>query len=350
MTPASRAILSTLAAVLLVSTTAATTVATGVGGATWTPSESETTSSVSRFLIPRDAYTFRTDAVWDRAQVEGLAGYIDSGLRYTHELNDRHGRLSATGFWATNHPDPAFDRDDDDGDRRWEEAGVIAGPYPPVVGRTYTTLVQFSRWHGKRIKRTCQWAWDRRKGDVELLSQLSRNAFGEWQSERYTLTYETVDYPRVDPQPELPKTTARARCRDADPGTNQNGFVVTFAKPLSWSQMSGLVSAGSAKWTAFEAIGSHQQDDLTWTCGGPYDDELRLGPCRSLGVNLEGMTAAVGYLDDVAADQLRDHPDVASVDGLRDSITGLLFRIGGFGVERPGLTVNDRYWELFLTD
>ena len=34
----------------------------------------------------------------------------------------------------------------------------------------------------------------------------------------------------------------------------------------------------------------------------------------------------------------------------RDSLTGLLFDIGGFGVERPGLTVNDRYWELFLAD
>ena len=62
MRPVSRAILTTLAPFLLVSTTAATALATGVGGATWTPSESETTSSVSRFLIPGDAYTFRTDA------------------------------------------------------------------------------------------------------------------------------------------------------------------------------------------------------------------------------------------------------------------------------------------------
>jgi hypothetical protein len=350
MRRASRAMIATVASVLLASTTAVTATATGVGGASWTPSESETTSATSRFLTPRDAYTFRTDAVWNRAQADGLASYIDSGLRYTHELNDRDGRLSATGFWATNHPDPAFDRDDDDGDRRWEEAEVIAGPYPPLAGHTYTTQVQFSRWHGKRIKRSCQWAWDRRKGDIELLSQLSRDAFGEWQAERYTLTYETVAYPRADRQPELPEMTAQVRCRDADPGANQSGYVITFAKPLRWSEMSGLLTAGSAKWTAFEAIGSHQQDDLLWTCGGPYDPELRFGPCHSMGVELDGMTAAVGYLDDVAAGQLRDHPDVAAVDGLRDSITGLLFQLGGFGVERPGLTVNDRYWELFLTD
>jgi hypothetical protein len=275
---------------------------------------------------------------------------MDSGLRYTQELNDRHGRLSATGYWATNHPDPAFDRDDDDGDRRWEEAEVIAGPYPPLAGRTYTTLVQFSRWHGKRVKGVCAWSWDRRAGDIELLSQLSRDAFGEWQAERYTLTYETIEYPRVDPQPALPEGTPLARCRDADPGANQGGFVVTFARPLNWSEMTGLISAGSAKWTAFEAIGSHAQDDLTWTCGGPFDDDLRLGPCKSLGLELEGVTAGVGYLDSIAVDQLRAHDDVAAVDQLRDPLTGLLFAIGGLGVERPGLTVNDRYWELVLAE
>ena len=341
-----RALFVTLAPLLLVTPSVT---ATGVGGATWTPSESATTSSDSSLLIPRDSLTVRTDAVWDREQAAGLSNYIDSGLRYTHELNDRTGRLSATGYWATNHPDPAFDRDDDDGDRRWEEAEVIAGAHPPEVGRTYTTLVQFSRWHGKRVKGVCEWSWDRRRGEAELLSQLSRNAFGEWQAERYTLTYETLEYPRVDPQPDLPEGTPRPRCRDADPSSNQSGFVVTFARPLSWSEMTGLVSAGSAKWTAFEAVGSHPQDGFSWTCGGPFDDELRLGPCKTLGLELEGMSAAVGYLDPIAADQLREHDDVIAVEGLRDQLTGLLFAIGGFGVERPGLTINDRYWELVLT-
>jgi hypothetical protein len=114
--------------------------------------------------------------------------------------------------------------------------------------------------------------------------------------------------------------------------------------------MTGLVSAGSAKWTAFEAIASHPQDDLVWTCGGPFDDELRLGPCRTLEVEPRGVSAAVGYLDPVAADQLRRSDDVVAVEPLRDSLTGLLFSIGGLGVERPGLTVDDRYWELVLTE
>ena len=342
-----RALLIGTATVLLVAPAVA---ATGVGRATWTPSESTTTATESRFLSPADSITIRTDAVWDSSESDGLSGYLDSGLRYTHELNDRDGRLSATGYWATNHPDPAFDRDDDDGDRRWEEAEITVGPYPPEVGRTYTTLIQYSRWHGKRLKGACDWSWDRRRGDVEVLSQLSRKAFGEWQAERFTLAYDSVDYPRVDVGPELSGDTTRARCRDADPGENQSGFVVTFSRPLGWGEMTGLVNAGSAKWTAFEAIGSHPQDDLVWTCGGPFDDDLRLGPCRTLEVEPDGMTAAVGYLDPVAADQLRRSDDVVAVEPLRDSLTGLLFSIGGLGVERPGLTVDDRYWELVLTE
>ena len=69
-----------------------------------------------------------------------------------------------------------------------------------------------------------------------------------------------------------------------------------------------------------------------------------------MGVAVDGISAAVGYLDEPAAEQLRAHPDVVAVDGLRDSLTDLLFDVGGFGVERPGLTVNDRYWQRVLAD
>jgi hypothetical protein len=324
--------------------------AEGVGGATWTPSESSTRVRESRFLVPGDALTYRTDATWNRAQARGLAGYIDGGLRYTHEVNDRSGRLSATGFWSSNLPDPAYDRDDDDGDRRWEEAEVTAGRYPPEPGIEYSSQIQFSRWHGKREQGACTWAWDRRKGFVEVLSQLSRHLLGEWQSERYTLAYETLAYGRVGTHPPVSTTSARARCSDAVPGANQTGYTVTFARPLGWAEAMGLISMGSAKWTAFEAIGSNSQDDLAWTCGGPVDDEQRLRPCRGLEVEVDGLTAMVGYLDDLAVGQLRDHPDVAVVDELQDQLTGLLAGVGGLGVERPGLTVDDHYWELFLAD
>jgi hypothetical protein len=322
----------------------------GVGDASWTPERSTTTSELSRFLTPDDSITYRTDVVWDGTLADGLAGYVDDGLRYTHEVNDRRGRLSATGFWATNHPDPAYDRDDDDGDGRWEEAEVIAGTATPRQGQTYTSLVQFSRWHSKREKGECVWSWDRRLGSRDVLSQLSRNLLGEWQAERYTLAYDSEDYPRVGSRPPLPKDAPTARCRDAKAGPGQHGFVVTFAEPLAWDHFLALPLNGSTKWTAFEAIGTSGADDLVWTCGGPVTRELGVGPCKGMGVSVDGVVAAVGYLDDQALDQLREDPATAEIDGLRDSITGLLFDVGGFGVERPGLTVNDRYWEQFLAN
>jgi hypothetical protein len=349
------ALTSSLGAVLAIAAIVATAgpgpvLAQGVGDASWTPARSMTTTSISRFLTPDDSIIYRTDAVWDRAQSEGLSRYLGQGLRYTHEVNDRKGRLGATGFWATNHPDPAFDRDDDDGDGRWEEAEIIAGNQRPEPDQTYTTMVQFSRWHGKRQKGECNWSWDRRLGTTEVLSQLSRDLLGEWQAERYTLTYDSEAYPRVGTRPDLPTELPPARCRDAKAGPGQNGFVVTFAGPIEWQAFLALPDAGSRKWTAFEAIGSSEVDDLVWTCGGPATQALGLRPCKSMGVEVDGVVAAVGYFDDEARAQLADHPDVAEVQGLRDSLTGLLFAFGGFGVERPGLTVNDRYWELFLSD
>ncbi len=326
------------------------TVAQGVGDASWTPSQSSTTTQRSRFMTANDAIVFRTDAVWDQGQARGLSQYLDDGLRYTHEVNDRRGRLSATGYWATNHPDPAYDRDDDDGDGRWEEAEIIAGSTRPRDAQTYTTLLQFSRWHAKRSKGRCVWAWDRRLGSSEVLSQLSRELLGEWQAERYTLTYDDLEYPRVGRRPAMNDQSPSARCDDARAGPGQHGFVVTFAEPLAWEEFVESPGVGSAKWTAFEAIGSSDADRLIWTCGGPVARELGTRPCKDLGIDIDGVTAAVVYLDDEALGRLQELPSVAEVDGLQDSLTGLLFDFGGFGVERPGLTVNDHYWELFLAE
>ena len=69
MRQASRAVVAAVTALLLV---AQTSLASGVGDASWTPSQSSTTSRDSRFLIPGDAVVFRTDAVWDRQQADGL--------------------------------------------------------------------------------------------------------------------------------------------------------------------------------------------------------------------------------------------------------------------------------------
>jgi hypothetical protein len=330
---------------LAVAGLAGPTAALGVGDATWTPGRSTTSITPSRFLDAEDSFTFRTIASWGPQEAEALAAYVGDGLRYTHEVNDHSGRLSATGFWATNHPDPAFDRDDDDGDGRWEEAEVIAGR-APLADQDYTTLVQFSRWHAKRKHGTCRWAWDRRQGEAVVYSQLSGAWLGEWQAEHYTRAYDDTAYPRVDTRLSDPDRTAPARCRDALGRPGESGVTVTFSQPLSWSDFLALPDAGTGRWTAFESLGRVEGDDLPWTCGGPVEEELGLLPCRGFGFRPEGVIAAVGYFDGAGLDALRAAPLAARISDLRDPLTGLLFQIGALGVVAPGLTVNDDYWEL----
>lgn len=321
--------------------------AAGVGGATWTPSASATLMRPSDHLVAGDAFGFETTASWTRGQRAGLAAYVEAGLRYTHEVNDRSGRLSATGTWATNLPDPAFDRDDDDGDGRWEEAEIIAGARLPRAGQGYVAIIQLSRWHGRQARR-CTWAWDRRKGSVEVLSQLSQDLLGEWQAMRYTLTYVHLAYPRVDPRPGLPDDAPAAECGPRDPGDALlRQVVVTFARPLVWEEFTALAQGGGA-WVAFEAIGSAERDDLPWTCGGPVQEAPGTLACASLGVRPEGVVAAGGAFADDAIERLRGDPAVALVEPRQDALTGLLGEVGGFGVEPPDLTLNDAYWRLFL--
>ena len=65
----------------------------------------------------------------------------------------------------------------------------------------------------------------------------------------------------------------------------------------------------------------------------------------------DGVVAAVGLLRRRGARRrCAARRPVARVAELQDAVTGLLFEVGGFGVVRPGLTVNDSYWELFLPD
>ena len=323
--------------------------AAGVGGASWTPSRSSTLMRAADHLVRGDAFLFETRAAWSGAQRDGLARYVESGLRYTHEVNDRSGRLSATGYWATNLPDPAFDRDDDDGDGRWEEAEITAGAQLPRADREYVARIAFSRWHGKQGRRACAWAWDLRKGSVEVFSQLSRDLLGEWQAERYTLTYDRLAYPRVRPRPALPDGTPRPECGPHRPIEGAAEVIVTFARPLEWAELIGLAGEG-ARWAAFEAIGSAGRDDLVWTCGGPVEDAAGTQACRDLGMRPTGVVAAGGAFGQAALDRLRASPDVAHVEARRDALTDLLGEVGGFGVEPPDLTLDDAYWRLFLDE
>ena len=172
--------------------------AAGVGGATWTPSVATTSLVVSGFRTFRDSVYVFVALTWDAAGIRGLRRYEDDGLRYTQEVNDLSGHLSATGYWTSDLPGASYDRDDDEGDGRWEEVEItVTEPRALRAGRVYHVGFQFSRWSRACESEACGWRWDFHPGKVWALSQLSSYFFGEWQAIRWTDPYAFERYRRM---------------------------------------------------------------------------------------------------------------------------------------------------------
>lgn len=188
-----------LGAALLVLTGAGLPAQAGVGRATWTPKVVTAVLTMAGYRTMRDSvYVFLT-LRWDRAGVRALREYEAQGLRYTQELNDLSGRLSGTGSFVSTLPGASYDRDDDDGDGRWEEVEVTATEAGAIkAGRTYLVGFHLTRW--SRTCDDCPWTWTRRGGRAWALSQLSSWFLGEWQAERWTNPYTSVRYTRM-PKP-----------------------------------------------------------------------------------------------------------------------------------------------------
>ncbi|MFO1538941.1 MAG: hypothetical protein ACKOTZ_00590 [Chloroflexota bacterium] len=150
------------------------------------------TGVVSGFRVARDSTYIYVRIRWDGPALAALRAYR---LAYTQEINDLSGRLSASGFWVSDLPGATFDRDDDDGDGRWEEAEVtVPDPRLLVAGRTYTVAIQMTRWW-RPCTSGCRWRWEFRPARVAAISQLSAALFGEWQAIRYTDPWRSLRVP-----------------------------------------------------------------------------------------------------------------------------------------------------------
>ncbi len=221
--------------------------ATGLGGASWTPAEASPRLVRSGVRVIGDAWYVFVTIRWDEAGLRALRRYAADGLRYTQEVNDLNGRLSATGFWMSDLPGARFDRDDDEGDGRWEEAEVTsADPARLRAGTDYTVGIQLSRWWEDCSSDPCRLRWSFRSGRVALLSQLSRFFLGEWQAIRYTLPWAVL---RSPPQPRPPRAPARI-------GGNGGTF-----------RLAGLGPSGAPA-----------------VCGGPAGMADPVAICRALGL------------------------------------------------------------------
>ena len=147
---------------------------------------------------------------------------------------------------------------------------------------------------------------------MEVLSQLSRELLGEWQAERYTMTYETLAYPRTGPRPTTTPSGPRARCDDAKPGPSQSGVVVTFRQaPL----VGGVRGPARGRHGPLDAPSRPSAAIPRMTSRGraaaPPTPTCELQVCRDMGVTPDGVVAAVGYFDGPARDALAGGDAVA---------------------------------------
>lgn len=387
--------------VLLVPTAAS---ATNIGGATYSPS---TLGGVSRFQstwrTANDSQTFYVNAKWDTTHRQGVQAYAVQGYRYTQDFRDalRGGSLNlhATGRYATTFLNPVYDRDDDNGDRKQEEAEITSNSAQfPSVNENYYADVQFSHWH-PACSGGC-YVWDPDGNEVGHSSQISYwdGLFGEWQTYKHTNGYRFTAYPyqtapagaaaeatsptaseghgqskvntadvdglvvvseeddgheldvRVSspsrPQDYIASNKSRAKTLLGLRGPYR--VVITFTRPLSASDFRTVVNVRGVEVTSVETVGLNARKQIL-TVGGDLDilDEID-AEFESRDGSLSGVVAAEGVVrDQEAYDVLSGDGNVLLVDVAPELVSRRL------GVVRPDIVrgfdrfdviVNDLYW------
>lgn len=106
------------------------------------------------------------------------------GLRFTHDARDISSNLNATGSTWTELPSPYYDKDDDNGDGKWEEAEVTAEASSfPTAGVWYGSVLYHMRWW-----QPCSWCWewDSGGGRIQQAEQLSEQLW--WTADKWDCT------------------------------------------------------------------------------------------------------------------------------------------------------------------
>ncbi len=120
---------------------------------------------------------------WNSTAAAVMRNYGSEGKRFTYDGTDVSNNLHATSQFSTNMYNPIYDRDDDNGDQKWDEAEITAdAPSFPPANTTFNGWVKLSRWHYHCAARICQWVWDSSSGTVAYTAQISYKpcAFCEW--------------------------------------------------------------------------------------------------------------------------------------------------------------------------
>lgn len=123
---------------------------------------------------------------WNSTRASNMRHVAGHGFRFTHDARDISSNLNATGSTWTQLPSPYYDKDDDNGDRKWEEAEVTAEASSfPTAGVWYDSYLYHMRWWASCS--TCQPVnWDPDSGYIQQAEQLSEQLW--WTSDKWDCT------------------------------------------------------------------------------------------------------------------------------------------------------------------
>ena len=164
-----------------------------------------------RFASVRSTYQTSLDSVRQSTYVD-FTSAEQTALRaleaespakyYTADSHDLSNNLHATGVYSTNMPNPYYDRDDDNGNFKFDEAEVTVEnlSFPGSTTTEYYAFFEYSHW--APIPRV-GWVWDAGGGNIEHDAQLSVRSCGVCDKyDAAPLTpqvYGNIAYPSLSP-------------------------------------------------------------------------------------------------------------------------------------------------------
>jgi len=145
-----------------------------------------------------DIVGIRTTMRWNQEHAQNVRNYSSGGEYYTHDITDMSDNLNGWCLW-TNFPDPYYDWDDDNGNRKWEESEVVSvNTNFPTQDQYYSVNSYFTRWYEKCSPWwNCWWEHDGGSGTVNITPAVSYWQgwpFNEYQTRYYDSNPVTVSY------------------------------------------------------------------------------------------------------------------------------------------------------------
>lgn len=319
---------------------------------------------------------------WSSTRAANMRANRAKSLFFTIDQNDLGHNVSAYSY-ATSIPNPYWDRDDDNGDRKWDESEIVSesASFPAAnVGYIARTF-----WSHSYQGHAGNWLYDPDSGYIEFDENLSVTGCpivcDKYDTHCCNINLNINRFYPANPegsglvQPSEPTDLGSgavgndidegaaadvrlfadlssgldayaAHARSAARDVIRNGEavgVVTFSHPIAWDELARLQARSSTVFHELELVSDVDTDGLRWTVGG------NVGPGLVDAVSITEREQAVTMLGVIAA--IVTVPDAKALAALTDDQSVYLVDLSIAEYERDHpdvetVTQNDVYWIL----